>query len=578
MKMRTRGQWLLLLMFVSRLTFGQIPVRVDSFYVSAGDSLTIPVFVGDVTNSNIVSFQFDLFFCGSVLSLVNVTLDGTIAEDWGGVFFNTPFLGELRIGAFGLHPLAGGGALVKICFKAIGKDGESSPLMIENFLFNDGIPKVRAKNGFVLVKKSIQLNIASNLAGAVVTIDGNRYETPVSLHAFIGTSHIVTVDSVQGCGEGVRCIFQKWEDGQKRTRTITVDLTNINLRAIFLRQFYLNIQSTHGTPRGEGWYDADLMAPFSVAKYDWASDSIRFRFLYWAGDVFTTNLSDSLRMDTSKTVIATFAEEDFVFINLSEKNMGYTIPPPPGLWVEKGNMTNVVAYPLENFCFFGWSGDINSRKNPLLVAVHSPLHIQANFGKFLPVQLLFLKIEEESENSIRLYWKTGVEKNNYGFYIQRRRKSTEFQDVAFVKGKGPTTTGWNYFFVDKNLRSGSYSYRLKQVDLNGRKNYSDVVNAFIPQKYTVSILRNYPNPFSSKTTLCINLQKEDQVELKIYNLLGQLVYHVVRKNLPMGIHNFDWSGENDYGERVSDGVYIVNLKTSRLSVFHKIVKFHFVLF
>ena len=53
--------------------------------------------------------------------------------------------------------------------------------------------------------------------------------------------------------------------------------------------------------------------------------------------------------------------------------------------------------------------------------------------------------------------------------------SGDFATVAFVKGQGTTTQKNEYSFVDKNLDEGKYSYRLKQVDIDGKFEYSKIV-------------------------------------------------------------------------------------------------------
>lgn len=571
MRLWERGSWLFLFVIISKTLFAQISVTLDDYCVSPNDMTVISVNVSDISNKGVESFQFDLFFNNLVLSPVDVGLSGTIAEGWGSPFVNDQIPGELRIGAFGLSPLTGSGAFVNVRFKIIGQIGDSSAVKIKNFMFNDGSPEVVTHNGIIVVKKSVQLTVASNTAGMGVNIDGSHYWIPISLRVFTGTSHTIMVDSIQNCGEGVRHVFSAWNDGGNASHVVIIDSAKMNLRVTFLKQFYLKIQSEHGSPIGEGWYDEDSTALFSVSKYDLAADSIRYRFLYWSGDTLTVNLSDSLKMDTSKTVAANFAEEDFVFINYGEGNMGKTVPPCPGLWVEKGNRVNLAAYPDGNYRFLGWSGGAYSSANPLSITINAPLHITANFGNLFPVELAFWKMEEKSGNSVKFHWQTKTEINNYGFYVLRKTRSTEYQNVAFVKGHGSSNTSHDYFFTDTNLASGTYYYRLKQVDFNRVEKLSDAIMTVIQKNDAVNVLKNYPNPFNSNTTLSINLQKDDQVELRIYNLLGQEIYHFRTEKLAKGIHNFNWAGKNNSGERVPQGIYIAKLNTSGLSKYHRLM-------
>ncbi|MCK7525628.1 MAG: hypothetical protein MZV64_52510 [Ignavibacteriales bacterium] len=74
--------------------------------------------------------------------------------------------------------------------------------------------------------------------------------------------------------------------------------------------------------------------------------------------------------------------------------------------------------------------------------------------------------QHTEKNDVILTWNTATEVNNQGFEIQRKTTG-EFERVGFVEGKGTTTEVQNYLFRDKDLLSGNYTYRLKQMDFDG---------------------------------------------------------------------------------------------------------------
>ena len=75
------------------------------------------------------------------------------------------------------------------------------------------------------------------------------------------------------------------------------------------------------------------------------------------------------------------------------------------------------------------------------------------------------------------------------------------------------------------------------------------------------LAQNYPNPFNPTTSIRFSLAKSIQVNLEIYNILGQRVKTLVSGELQAGWHEVSWDGTNDAGEQLASGIYIYNLKT-----------------
>ena len=87
----------------------------------------------------------------------------------------------------------------------------------------------------------------------------------------------------------------------------------------------------------------------------------------------------------------------------------------------------------------------------------------------IPVELTSF-VASVNENSVTLNWTTATETNNLGFEVQRNSGS-DYQAIGFVTGNGTTTETQEYSFTDI-VTTGSYSYRLKQVDYDGTFSYS----------------------------------------------------------------------------------------------------------
>ncbi len=81
----------------------------------------------------------------------------------------------------------------------------------------------------------------------------------------------------------------------------------------------------------------------------------------------------------------------------------------------------------------------------------------------------------------------------------------------------------------------------------------------LPNDYR--LLQNYPNPFNPSTTIEYRLPVRSEVELSIYNILGQRVKTLVSGPQSAGDHTVVWNATSDSGRRVATGIYFYRLKT-----------------
>jgi hypothetical protein len=73
---------------------------------------------------------------------------------------------------------------------------------------------------------------------------------------------------------------------------------------------------------------------------------------------------------------------------------------------------------------------------------------------------------------------------------------------------------------------------------------------------TYAIAQNYPNPFNPTTTIKYQLPQVSDVQLVIYNVLGQKVRTLVNNRMEAGYHSVVWDGRNELGSSVASGIYI----------------------
>ena len=184
---------------------------------------------------------------------------------------------------------------------------------------------------------------------------------------------------------------------------------------------------------------------------------------------------------------------------------------------------------------------IMARTGMSLTDIANTFYIGATANSPLPVELTFFTISA-TEQSIVLHWSTATETNNYGFEIERK-ESDQWRKVGFIEGHGTTNTPQSYSFAD-NSASGKAAYRLKQIDRDGKFEYSkevDVIATKTPNMFVLS--QNYPNPFNPTTMISFGLPSNAMVSLKVYDALGREVSTLLSGELPAGTYSEQWSGE-----------------------------------
>jgi hypothetical protein len=134
------------------------------------------------------------------------------------------------------------------------------------------------------------------------------------------------------------------------------------------------------------------------------------------------------------------------------------------------------------------------------------------------------------------------------FQIYKKR----FKENVIVDASFPDET-------EQAFEGSSYS----RVALKGHP-------GLIPEKY--ALRQNYPNPFNPVTTIRYDVADDSPVTMVIYNIMGQEVVRMLH-NQPHapGKYSIIWQGTNQYGKKVSAGVYLVHMYSTGFSETRKMI-------
>jgi hypothetical protein len=169
-----------------------------------------------------------------------------------------------------------------------------------------------------------------------------------------------------------------------------------------------------------------------------------------------------------------------------------------------------------------------------------------------------------ADGGVNLVWTTATEKNNRGFEIERKSAGSGYSMIGFVEGNGTVSTPNHYSYTDKSNIRGICTYRLKQVDFDGKFTYSNEITVDVPAASDFVLQQNYPNPFNPSTMIKYSVPEASNVKLILYDALGRQVRVLTNEYKEAGNYSYTLNAGG-----LSSGVYIVRLSSG---ISNKVIK------
>ncbi len=164
----------------------------------------------------------------------------------------------------------------------------------------------------------------------------------------------------------------------------------------------------------------------------------------------------------------------------------------------------------------------------------------------LPVELVSFEGEHLKGVANRLTWQTASEIDNDRFELERSFDGRNFELLSTSPGFGTTTEINNYEFYDSDYKTGEHYYRLKQVDVDGRFEYSEIVvldvNAndnkvsVFPNPAQDDISVSFGNDVSGDFALTIFSASGKKLMAQPISLNGERTFNLSIESLPKGVY------------------------------------------
>ncbi|OGG04461.1 MAG: hypothetical protein A3F83_04650 [Candidatus Glassbacteria bacterium RIFCSPLOWO2_12_FULL_58_11] len=115
--------------------------------------------------------------------------------------------------------------------------------------------------------------------------------------------------------------------------------------------------------------------------------------------------------------------------------------------------------------------------------------------------------------------------------------------------------------------------RVSDTDGVASTDKKEAARVALPKAFALG--QNYPNPFNPSTTIAFDIPEDRtsgvQVELKVFNVRGQVIRNLVNDTKQPGRYVIQWNGENDNNEKVASGVYFYRVKAGDYVATRKMV-------
>jgi hypothetical protein len=204
-----------------------------------------------------------------------------------------------------------------------------------------------------------------------------------------------------------------------------------------------------------------------------------------------------------------------------------------------------------------YSTAVNASANSLTLTLtrvedYFPIWTLADNSDPLPIELARF-VGQCDNGSVLITWTTFSEIDNDFFTLERSRNGIDWEIVDVIEGAGNSNVPITYMVNDNQSFGGTSYYRLKDTDIYGKENYSQVIAVTCGNSATDFDLINAYEVDNSDLVVEFTAKEFESFEVVLFDISGRIV--------------FDHAGVAQDGlnklrlpvQGVAKGIYIVDL-------------------
>lgn len=430
----------------------------------------------------------------------------------------------------------------------------------------------------------ITVTVTTSTGQGVVIIDGQIVAAPVQRVWSAGSQHSIGVPETQAEDNGIRSRFMAWSDGGEITHTVAPQ-TNTTYTALLTDEYYLDIQvqpNNLGQISGSGWYEPNSMVTVGPAPETFSQSGSIYSFYAWRQNAaFNDNYTFNLILDQPKTATAIYYKNYYIAgeikcgtipaanvkVRLTGGKQDSVFTNESGSYVFEGVLPEKYAVtPISDEFRFepeAWNYSLlfSNKKmqnfNAIDVGAPTVTVLQPNGGE---------RYAASATDSIKWTATDNVGIDSIRCYYSR----DEGQTWTFLIQLGAQFRTCPWFMPEKN--GTRYRVKVEAIDKAGNSaaDVSDanfeiyggvrVVEKAESPLVNFELKQNFPNPFNPVTDITYHLPRAAVVQLKIYNVNGQLIQQLLAGKQPAGAQVVRWNGQNDQGQPMPSGIYYYQLQ------------------
>jgi len=532
-------------------------IRVMTKSSAPGAEISIPVSISDVTGLGVVSYQFKIKFDKTFLTYSSLNTTTCITTGWPTPT-STSTDSSVTVWHAGSTPLTGSGNLINLNFsvKSTATPGDTSVIRIQDVYVNEGSPKFNTFNGWYAVYPAFTVYGLSRyfrdnhpLEGVEISLTG-----AASKKAMTDNSGNYTIPLVQGgwnyqiaaADTGILAqaisaydaslilrhiaLLDTLDSDQLIAADVSGDGNVTALDATNICQWGVGLIKKF--PSSKSWYFTPQNIKIEPLSHDSTVNFYGIAYGDVSGNYRCTKDQESLERFPQVPIRTNYVESRADYeIYLSDKRLtSYN--------GEKAIQYDVCANTTKGILSFVLWFDLTGGDKEQIEFVPS-----ADFEHHLNVHNLI--------NGKLIIASAGAVPANEGTKIGTLylKQSVQFD--------------WSELEL---FRSEINDISTDYLSPTG----SSLDGSIIPT--TFQLYQNHPNPFNMTTKIKVDLPKETNLRIIIYDLNGRAVNRLCYdKRLNPGTYTFEWNGKDDMGKILPSGVYLCSLSSRAFNSTIKLV-------